>query len=47
MNDELQLLLASWDHRINGECPECCKPDPYEQDREDNAVGTPGPLEKN
>jgi hypothetical protein len=28
------------------ECPECCKPDPYEQDREDNAVGTPGPLER-
>jgi hypothetical protein len=23
MNDELHLLLASWDHRINDECPEC------------------------
>jgi hypothetical protein len=75
MNDVLHLLLASWDHRINDECPECfhrphigvcehergdawwvlmamgpcgckCKPDAYEQDRENNAVGTPDPLER-
>jgi hypothetical protein len=32
-----QGLLASWDHRINNE--QACKPDPYEQDRENNAVG--------